>query len=150
MGKNKSFLGKVLTLAGAFVVANFAGGICIGKLNEAKMKENENANNFMHSLILKKGTVDIAADTQFAYITCLTAGADITVPVPEKDVMTVEITSLFSDIKIHVPQDVKVTFEGPNYTENTETDANITDADDLPKIHFVTTGCKASKVAFVE
>lgn len=146
--KGTSVLVKIMVGVGTFVLANVAAGICIYKRNMKKANQNENQNNQVYSVFFTKGKVDVNKDANNAYIACLTGELDIIVPKPVQEKMNIEITSFLSRVRIHVPADVKVTFDGPLPSKNDLSVEEVSDMDLLPEIHF-TVKSKVSKVEFV-
>jgi len=131
----------------AFASANLVCGICIAKRNMNKVNRTKGQNNLVNTTILKRGKVDIADNTDNAYIACFTGALDINVSYPEKQNMNVELTSVLADVKIHIPENVRIICDGPMGVNCSSARDDI-DMKDLPEIHFKIES-KLSKVVFV-
>lgn len=147
MKKAFSVTSKVLIGVGALALGNVIAGICIGKNNLKKIEKTENQNNFVHTEILKKGKVCVSADVDNAYITCISGMMDITIPKPEHNKMYVEVTSFFSNLRISVPENVRVIYDGTCGIKTIRDTAMFPDIESLTEIHIVIKS-KYSKVDF--
>jgi len=138
---------KIIGGVVAFASAALVCGICIAKRNMNKVNRAEGQNNLVNTTILKRGEVNINANTDNAYIACFTGALDINVSYPEKQNMNVELTSVLANVKIHIPENVRIICDGPMGANCSSAHDDI-DMKDLPEIHFKIES-KLSKVVFV-
>ena len=68
---------KICVVVGGFVAANLAGTAAICHINTKKMKLHEDQNNMMNTTSLGKRRIAVAADTQNAYVSCLSGYVDV-------------------------------------------------------------------------
>lgn len=131
-----SFFGKLLKLAGSFVLANVAGGMCVNKKNREKVAKHNNENNMLHMNILSKGEVRLKPDTDNAYLTCLSGSLDIHLAKPVDRVTSIEITSVLANVNIYVPNDVKVVTIGPESCKCNKSDFISFDDEKISEVHI--------------
>lgn len=135
-----SVLLKLFVAAGGFVVANFAGCFALARVNTKKMKEHEDANNLMTTSVFGKRNVEVAEDTQNAYISCLTGGLDITIEKPVHESMYVEIFSALGKVNVYLPAGVNVFCDGIGLFTMIKDDTNLYEDGEVPEIHIVSKG----------
>lgn len=116
----KSIFTGICALAGCAFFANVAAVFAASRKNAEKIEKHPNDNNYMEAVMLQKGTIEIKPDVQNAYITVVTATADIIVPRPTHDVMNIDITSILGRVNIDLPVDVTVRSEGSNHMNYTQ------------------------------
>lgn len=138
---------KLILGAFVFATANVAGGLWLSKSNMNRANRAEGQNNLINTTILKRGRVDIKGNTDNAYITCLTGKMNIFVQSCDIKTMYVEIVSVLSDVKIHVPNNVKIIYDRPSDMDNPNSCID-NGMDELPEIHF-NVKSKISKTMFL-
>ena len=113
----KSIFTGICALAGCAFFANVAAVFAASRKNA---EQHPNDNNYMEAVMLQKTTIELKPDVQNAYITVVTATADIIVPRPTHDVMNIDITSILGKVNIDLPVDVTVRSEGSNHMNYTQ------------------------------
>ena len=124
----KKVIGTGLALAGGYLLANVGLIAFTTFKNVGKIKKNPEANNIMEAYLFQKTEKSINADTEYAYFTNLSGFLDLTVPVPEKGQITIDITSVVGKVNINLPSGVNIKCEGSNhlkYTEEHDADAPV-------------------------
>lgn len=79
-----------------------------------KMEKNNKCNNYMHTVSMSSGHVELKADTDNAYMSCIMGGMTIELKeIPDHDI-NIDIYSLCGALTIKVPEGVNVEMASDN------------------------------------
>lgn len=150
MAKKKNvvlrLLGIGLGILGGFFLANIAGSAYACRKNAEKMKQHENENNIMHSLLFGMETVGINKDTNNVFVNCQCGSMVIEMKelTLNKDVY-INISAVCSKINVKLPEGVKVVHEGRGLFGMVN-GATASGEEDIPTVHIVRNNTIATRV----
>lgn len=150
MAKKKNavlkLLGIGLGVSGGFFLANIAGSAYTYKKNMGKIKEHENENNLMHSLLFGMEAVSVNADTNNVFLNCQCGSMTVEMKeVPVNKDVYINISAAFAKVKVNLPAGVKVIHEGRGLFGKVDS-AVYTYDDSMPTIHIVRNNTIATRV----
>lgn len=150
MAKKKNavlkLLGIGLGMSGGFFLANIAGSAYTYKKNMKKIKEHENENNLMHSLLFGMETVGINQDTNNVFLNCQCGSMTIEMKeLPINQDVYINISAAFSKVKVKLPVGVNIIHEGRGLFGKVDSVAASYE-EDMPTVHIVRNNTIATKV----
>ncbi len=140
---------KICVVVGGFVAANLAGTAAICHINTKKMKLHEDQNNMMNTTSLGKRRIAVAADTQNAYVSCLSGYVDVDIERPINEKMNIEVFSVFGKVNLHLPQDINLTYDRPFLKKSSE-DMESFEEESLPEVHIINKSILAKVVLHLQ
>lgn len=153
MGEKKKLTGLkvILGVVGGFFAANMAGTAYLSASAGKKMKANSNGNNMMYSVALGTKKVDVKADTDHAYINCVTGVAEIEVTdIPSHYDMYIELGSIFAVYAIKLPEGLRVSIEGNGHHSIVNNQYGEDIDKSLPTVHIVVENARCSVINVVK